>query len=270
MWIRSPSLSAPRSPCYHSAVAIMFLLSLYTLKYLLPQCCFNMVFDCSCRPTSACQVYVYIHVSMTFITVSMYFEVTGATVPCQLVFFCSSTLRPCYHSHVSIRLITVHMHLQNIADTVMFRKSVLVLIYTSKALLPWNWRIYSYKNIIEDLAKQLSPTVRRWKKFAWCDSSWWQIRGISPGWRLFGDIDKFAKFLISSTNIYQVSPNVFLFRQTFSVLTLLSQYGVNDVFVTFFMLTSHCYHCVVSIRLFICSYPQVHATTLPSTHTSPL
>ena len=58
----------------------LFLLPLYPLKYLLPQCCFNMVSDCSYKPTSASQVYIYIHVSMTFITVSMYLEVTGATV----------------------------------------------------------------------------------------------------------------------------------------------------------------------------------------------
>ena len=59
-----------RSTCCHSAVAIMFLLSLHTLKYLLPQCCFNMV--CDCRPTSASQVYIYIHMSMRFITLSMH------------------------------------------------------------------------------------------------------------------------------------------------------------------------------------------------------
>ena len=100
----------------------LFLLPLYPLKYLLPQCCFNMVSDCSYKPTSASQVYIYIHVSMTFITVSMYLEVTGATVPCQLIFFCSSTLSHCYHSHVSIRLITVPMQSQIIADTVRFKK----------------------------------------------------------------------------------------------------------------------------------------------------
>ena len=72
-----------RSTCYHSAVAIMFLLSLHTLKYLLPQCCFNMVCDCPCRPTSASQVYIYIHMSMGFITVSMHLQVIGATVLCQ-------------------------------------------------------------------------------------------------------------------------------------------------------------------------------------------
>ena len=72
-----------RSTCYHSAVAIMFLLSLHTLKYLLPQCCFNMVCDCPCRPTSASQVYIYIHMSMRFITVSMHLQVIGATVLCQ-------------------------------------------------------------------------------------------------------------------------------------------------------------------------------------------
>ena len=75
-----------RSTCYHSAVAIMFLLSLHTLKYLLPQCCFNMVCDCPCRPTSASQVYIYIKVSMRFTTVSMHLQVTGATVLCQLDF----------------------------------------------------------------------------------------------------------------------------------------------------------------------------------------
>ena len=53
------------------------------------------------------------------------------------------------------------------------------------------------------------------------------------------------------------------------MFTLLSQFGVNDVSCSFFTLTSPFYHCVVSIRLLICSYPQVFATTLPSTHTSP-
>ena len=47
------------------------------LKYLLPQCCFNMVCDCPCRPTSASQVYIYIHMSMRFITVSMHLQVIG-------------------------------------------------------------------------------------------------------------------------------------------------------------------------------------------------
>ena len=65
----------------------MFLLSQYTLKYLLPQCCFNMVSDCSCWPKSANQVYIYIHVSMRIITISMHLQVTGATVPWQLVVF---------------------------------------------------------------------------------------------------------------------------------------------------------------------------------------
>ena len=92
-----------------------------------------------------------------------------------------------------------------------------MLIYTYKSLLPWNWRIYGYKKIGEDLAKQLSPTARRGNNFAWCDSSWWQIRGISPAWRLFGDVNKFAKFSKSLPNIHQISPNVFFFRQTFSV-----------------------------------------------------
>ena len=129
----------------------------------------------------------------------------------------------CWHSSVSIKRLSAHLQLQITA--------------TMKLANIW------LQKIMEDLAKQLSPTVRRWKKFAWCDSSWWQIRGIPPSWILFGDIDKFAKFLKSSPNIHQVSPNVFLFRQTFSVFTLLSQYGVNDVFATFFTLTSHCYHC---------------------------
>ena len=96
------------------------------------------------------------------------------------------------------------MYLQIIADTVL-------------SLLPWNWRIYGYKKIGEDLAKQVSPIVRRGNNFAWCDSSWWQIRGISPALRLFGDVDKFAKFLKSLPNIHQISPNVFIFRQTFSI-----------------------------------------------------
>ena len=65
----------------------MFLLSQYTLKYLLPQCCFNMVSDCSSSPTSASQVYIYIHVSMRIITVSMHLQITGATLPSQLVVF---------------------------------------------------------------------------------------------------------------------------------------------------------------------------------------
>ena len=96
------------------------------------------------------------------------------------------------------------MYLQIIADTVL-------------SLLLWNWRIYGSKKIGEDLAKQLSPIVRRGNNFAWCDSSWWQIRGISPALRLFGDVDKFAKFLKSLPNIHQISPNVFFLRQTFSI-----------------------------------------------------
>ena len=131
MGIRSPTFSVPyRSPCYNSAVAIMFLLSLWTFKYLLPQCCFIMVSDCSCRPTSASQVYIYIDVSMRFITVSMHLQVTGATVPCQLVFFlliytksflpqscvnkvdyCLYALaNHCWHSSVLIKRLSAHLH----------------------------------------------------------------------------------------------------------------------------------------------------------------
>ena len=158
--------------------------------------------DCSCRPTSASQVYIYIHVSMRFITVSMHLQVTDATVPCQLVLFLliyTKSLLPqscvykvdyclyalanhCWHSSVSIKRLSAHLHLQV-------------------------------------TTKQLSPTVRRSNKFAWCDSSWWQIRGTSPGWRLLWDIDKFAKLLKSTPQIPQISPNVYLFRQTFSVFT---------------------------------------------------
>ena len=96
------------------------------------------------------------------------------------------------------------MYLQIIADTVL-------------SLLPWNCRIYGYKKIGVDFAKKLSPIVRRGNNFAWCDSSWWQVRRISQALRLFGDVDKFAKFLKSLPNIHQISPNVFFFRQTFSI-----------------------------------------------------
>ena len=115
-----------RSTCYHSAVAIMFLLSLHTLKYLLPQCCFNMVCDCPCRPTSASQVYIYIHVSMRCITVSMHLQVTGATVLCQLDFLsllpqsCVNKVDYClyvlanhrWHNSVSIKRLSAHLYLQ--------------------------------------------------------------------------------------------------------------------------------------------------------------
>ena len=82
------------------------------------------------------------------------------------------------------------------------------------------------QKIGEDLAKQLSPTV---------------VDAIN----LRGDIDKFEKFLKSLLNIHQTSPNVFLFRQTFSVFTLLSQYGGNDVSCSFFTVTSAFYHNAV-------------------------
>ena len=47
-------------PSYHSAVAIMFLLSQYTLKYLLPQCCFltahvGLHLQVKCTSTFMCQ-----------------------------------------------------------------------------------------------------------------------------------------------------------------------------------------------------------------------
>ena len=74
-------------------------------------------------------------------------------------------------------------------------------------------------------------------------------KGISPGWRLYGDIDKFEKFLKSSPNIHQISPNVVLFRQTSSVVTLLSQYGGNDVSCSFFTLISSFYHNAVQTGL---------------------
>ena len=115
-----------RSTCYHSAVAIMFLLSLHTLKYLLPQCCFNMVCDCTCRPTSASQVYIYIQVSMRFTTVSMHLQVTGATVLCQLDllsflpqscvnkvdYYLYVLANHCWHSSVSIKRLSAHLYLQ--------------------------------------------------------------------------------------------------------------------------------------------------------------
>ena len=58
-------------------------------------------------------------------------------------------------------------------------------------------------------------------------------------------LTKFAKFLKSLPNIHQISPDVFLSRQTFSVFTLLSQYGGNDVSCSFFTVTSPFYHNAV-------------------------
>ena len=61
-------------------------------------------------------------------------------------------------------------------------------------------------------------------------------------------LTKFAKFLKSLPNIHQISPDkfpIFLSRQTFSVFTLLSQYGGNDVFYSFFTVTSPFYHNAV-------------------------
>ena len=146
-----------------------------------------MVCDCPCRPTSASQVYIYIHMSMRFITVSMHLQVIGATVLCQSDLL---SLLP-----------------QSCVNKVDYCLYVLA-----------NHRWHSSVTATMKLANiWLQKNRRRGNNFAWCDSSCWQIRGISPALRLFGDVDKFAKFLKSLPNIHQIYPNVFFFRQTFSI-----------------------------------------------------
>ena len=149
----------------------MFLLSLYTFKYLLPHCCFIMVLT----------AHIGLHLQDKSTSIFMcqgdlflYLCTCKSLVPQYCVdwfCFCSSTLSPFYHSHVPIRLITVSLHLPIIADTVLFQYSVSVLIYTGLQVTATmklaNIWLQKYRRRI---GKTIVTNCCRWYKFAWCDS----------------------------------------------------------------------------------------------------
>ena len=121
---------------------------------------------------------------------------------------------------------------------------VIVLIYTSLQVTATMKlaNIWLQKNR-RRFGKTFVTNCCRWNKFAWCDSSWWQIRGILPGWRLYDDIDKLAKFLKSSPNIHQIPQTASYFAKLF--------------------LFSPCYHNTMAMMLLVVYlHLQVRSTTM--------